>query len=143
MKIAVTGHRPERIRGHEKEIYEWFKEKFAELRPSEVITGMAQGVDQIAASAARNMGLNYLCVYPYKRTILNPVEQELVESSSGVIYLSDKYFKGCFVARDKFMVNRANGVLAVWDGIPGGGTYYTMNYASDHNKLEDTFIIKE
>ena len=28
MKIAITGHRPERIKGHEKEIYEWFKEKF-------------------------------------------------------------------------------------------------------------------
>lgn len=45
MKIAVTGHRPERLRGKEKEVYEWFKEKFAAARPEEIITGMAQGTD--------------------------------------------------------------------------------------------------
>lgn len=140
MKIAVTGHRPERINGYEKEIYEWFKKEFAAIHPSEVITGMAQGVDQIAAQAARDLGINYLCVYPYKKN-LGSVEQDLVDSSSGVVWLSDKYFRDCFIVRDRWMVDRADKVLAVWDGKPGGGTYYTMNYANDRGKLEDTYIV--
>lgn len=141
MKIAVTGHRPERIKGHEKEIYEWFKEKFAAIRPSEVITGMAQGVDQIAAQAARDMGINYLCVYPYKRNV-SVVEQDLIDSSSGVVWLADKYFKDCYTTRDRWMVDRSDKVLVVWDGKPGGGTYYTMNYANDKNKVEEVLILR-
>jgi uncharacterized phage-like protein YoqJ len=141
MKIAVTGHRPERIKGHEKEIYEWFKEKFAAIRPSEVITGMAQGVDQIAAQAAKDLGINYLCVYPYKRNV-SVVEQDLIDSSSGVVWLADKYFKDCYTTRDRWMVDRSDKVLVVWDGKPGGGTYYTMNYANDKKKVEEILILR-
>ena len=141
MKIAVTGHRPERIKGHEKEIYEWFKEKFAAIRPSEVITGMAQGVDQIAAQAARDLGINYLCVYPYKRNV-SVVEQDLIDSSSGVVWLADKYFKDCYTTRDRWMVDRSDKVLVVWDGKPGGGTYYTMGYAQEKNKVEEILFLR-
>lgn len=141
MKIAVTGHRPERIKGHEKEIYEWFKKKFAAIRPSEVITGMAQGVDQIAAQTARDMGINYLCVYPYKRNV-SVVEQDLIDSSSGVVWLADKYFKDCYTTRDRWMVDRSDKVLVVWDGKPGGGTYYTMGYAQEKNKVEEILFLR-
>ena len=141
MKIAITGHRPERIKGHEKEIYEWFKEKFAAIRPSEVITGMAQGVDQIAAQAAKDMGIKYLCVYPYKRNV-SAAEQDLINSSSGVVWLSDKYFKDCYFVRDRWMIDRSDKVLVIWDGKPGGGTYYTMDYAQERDKIEEILILR-
>lgn len=141
MKIAITGHRPDRIKGHEKEIYEWFKEKFAAIRPSEVITGMAQGVDQIAAQAARDLGINYLCVYPYKRSV-STAEQDLIDSSSGVVWMADKYFKNCYTTRDKWMVDKSDKVLAVWDGKPGGGAYYTMKYAQEKDKIEEILILR-
>lgn len=140
MKIAITGHRPERIKGHEKEIYEWFRKKFAAIRPSEVITGMAQGVDQIAAQAAKDMGIKYLCVYPYKRKV-SAAEQDLIDSSSGVIWLADKYFKDCYTTRDRWMVDRSDKVLVVWDGNPGGGSYYTMVYAKEKNKIEEILFL--
>ncbi|MDV3428250.1 MAG: DUF1273 domain-containing protein [Bacillota bacterium] len=143
MKITITGHRPERIKGHEKEIYEWFKKKFAELRPSEVITGMAQGVDQIAASAARDMKIPYLCVYPYRKKSFSFQENELFQNAAGVIYLSEKFYYGCYHARDKFMVDRANKILVVWDGKVGGGTYFTMNYAINKKKEMEIFRIDE
>ena len=140
MKIAITGHRPERIKGHEKEIYEWFRKKFAAIRPSEVITGMAQGVDQIAAQAAKDMGIKYLCVYPYKRKV-SAAEKDLIDSSSGVIWLADKYFKDCYTTRDRWMVDRSDKVLVVWDGNPGGGSYYTMIYAKEKNKIEEILFL--
>ena len=142
MKIAITGHRPQRLCGKEMEVYKWFKEKFAELRPEEVIVGMARGVDQVAAQAARDMKIPYLCVYPFRKKSFGFEEHLLVENSAGVIYLADKYIEGCYTARDRYMVDRADKVLAVWDGKPGGGTYYTMNYANDNDKLEDTYIVK-
>lgn len=141
MKIAVTGHRPERLRGKEKEIYEWFKKKFAAARPEEIITGMAQGTDQIAAQVARDLGIPYVCVYAYRKTH-SPQEQDLIDSSAGVIYYADKYYKDCYLHRDELMVDLADEVLAVWDGKEGGGTSYTMNYALKNNKLKNIFRIK-
>ena len=141
MKIAVTGHRPERIKGHEKEIYEWFKKKFAAIHPEEIITGMAEGVDRIAAQAAKDMKIPYLCVYPYKKKSFSFEENELIQNAAGVVYLSENFYYGCYHARDKFMVDRANKVLVVWDGKTGGGTYFTMNYANDKNKIEEILIL--
>ena len=37
-------------------------------------------------------------------------------------------------ARDKKMVDAADICLVVWDGIPAGGTYYTMRYAEEQGK---------
>jgi len=140
LRLAVTWHRPGRIVGHEKEIYEWFIKKFKEIRPSEVITGMAQGVDQIAAQAAKDLGINYICVYPYRKK-LTTAEQELVDSCSLLVWLSGKYYYNCYLVRDEIVVDRSEGVLAVWDGEPGGGTYYTMNYAKEKGKLLEVYRV--
>ena len=40
----------------------------------------------------------------------------------------------CYLNRDKWIVDRADIVLVVWDGIPKGGTYYTMQYAKEKGK---------
>ena len=49
----ITGHRPQRIKGREKEIKKWIEEQLEELQPHKAINGMAQGVDQIFAFAAK------------------------------------------------------------------------------------------
>ena len=60
IKVAVTGHRPERIRGQEKSIEYWLEGQIKNLLACYdkvvLIDGMAQGVDQIAALAAINNG---------------------------------------------------------------------------------------
>ena len=43
MKLAVTGHRPERLKGQEKMIKEWAVEQLIRLQPSVIYDGMAQG----------------------------------------------------------------------------------------------------
>lgn len=143
MKIAITGHRPERIKGKEEKIYKWFKEKFAVIRPEEIITGMAEGVDRIAAQAAKDMKIPYLCVYPYRKKSFSFEENELIQSAAGVFYLSENFYYGCYHVRDKFMVDRANKILVVWDGKVGGGTYFTMNYALNKKKEMEIFRIDE
>ena len=60
IKVAVTGHRLERIKGQEKNIEFWLIEQIKNLLACYdrviLIDGMAQGVDQIAALAAIKNG---------------------------------------------------------------------------------------
>jgi len=59
-----------------------------------------------------------------------------------VVWLADKYFKDCYTTRDRWMVDRSDKVLVVWDGKPGGGTYYTMGYAQEKNKVEEILFLR-
>jgi len=41
MKIAITGHRPQRLKGQEKMIKKWAEEQLIRLQPSVIYNGMA------------------------------------------------------------------------------------------------------
>lgn len=64
MIVAVTGHRPSKIDGDYtlsspkwKAIRAWFDLQIAEHQPTKLISGMALGVDQVAAQAALDAGI--------------------------------------------------------------------------------------
>ena len=44
--------------------------------------------------------------------------------------MQQHYDRFCMHRRDRYLVDRARCVLAVFDGTPGG-TMYTLNYAMD------------
>ena len=133
MKLAVTGHRPQRLKGQEKLIKEWAVEQLTCLQPSAVYNGMAQGADQIVAIAAKELGIPVICCYPFPKKHYHPIEQWIMENNQ-VIFVSPKYSKDTYSIRDKFMVDHADKLLCVWDGIGGGGTFLTRNYALQKNK---------
>ena len=135
IKIAITGHRPERIKGQEKRIKEWVREQLNEFRDLDpmLICGMAQGVDQIAGINAVGMGIPLSCYFAYKHD-LHPVEQILVDCAVEVRYVSEEYQKNVFLTRDRRMVDDCDVLLVVWDGIKSGGTYYTYQYALEKGK---------
>ena len=133
MKLAVTGHRPQRLKGQEKLIKEWAVEQLTRLQPSAVYNGMAQGADQIVAIAAKELGIPVICCYPFPKKHYHPIEQWIMENNQ-VIFVSPKYSKDTYSIRDKFMVDYADKLLCVWDGIGGGGTFLTRNYALQKNK---------
>ena len=133
MKVMVTGHRPERITGREQEIKEWLAKKVEELKPSDCISGMAQGADQIFAEVAYEKNIPLICAWPYERK-LHPVEQKYHDYAE-VNYLAfHKYQPSCYSTRDKWMVDNCDIVLAVWDGNPVGGTFDTIEYAKSNYK---------
>ena len=39
------------------------------------------------------------------------------------------YDRGCMMRRNRYMVDRANRIIAVYDGVPQGGTAQTLLYA--------------
>ena len=48
--------------------------------------------------------------------------------------ISERYFKGCMQKRNRYMVDKSDLVLAIWNGSETGGTWNTIKYARSKNK---------
>ncbi len=48
--------------------------------------------------------------------------------------VNDHYFNACMLIRNEYMVNKSDSVIAVWDGVEEGGTWYTVKYARKNGK---------
>ena len=134
MILAVTGHRPERLRGQEKMIKEWAVEQLTRLQPSVIYDGMAQGTDQIVATAAKELGIPIICCYAFPRKNYHPTEEWIMENNL-TFFTRLTYSKDAYIIRDKYMVDCTDALLCVWDGIESGGTFITRNYALQKNKM--------
>ena len=55
--------------------------------------------------------------------------QRLIGYCDVVKILSERYFKGCFMRRNCYMVDASQRVIAVYDGRATGGTAATVRYA--------------
>lgn len=133
MILTITGHQSQRLKGQEKKIKEWAKRQLKKRQPSVVYCGMAQGVDQIIGAAAQEMGIPLICCYAYPKNKFHPMEEKIMDGNK-VIFVSPQYSKKCEQIRDRYMVDHADAVLCVWDGVCRGGTYDTWKYAMQQGK---------
>ncbi len=62
----------------------------------------------------------------------------ILDQADDVIYVSREYSKNCMFRRNRYLVNHANYLLAVYNGEQRGGTAMTVRYA---RKLEREVII--
>lgn len=160
---AFTGHRPSKLAfGYNDTdnrcflLKEKIKEEIERLADSGVkafISGMAQGVDMWSAEIIISLkkttrpDLVLYCVLPCKEYNKNwdnktyNKASTILKSADKVICLSQNYYPGCMLRRDKWMVDRADTVLAVLNGSMAyrpdkraGGTAYTVDYASSLRK---------
>lgn len=131
MIIAATGHRPDKVGGYgpaadqrRRDLaYNWF----AANRPARVISGMALGWDTAVAEAAYNLGIPFVAAVPFEgqesrwpdlsqrtfRALLAVAAEVVIVSPGG-------YSVGAMHARNHWMVDHADKVLALWDGSDGG-----------------------
>ena len=141
IKVAVTGHRPERIKGREDDIKYWLEGQIKNLKACYddvvLIDGMAQGVDQMAALAALKVGAQVSCYFPYRRKLYG-VQEYIVENAKECKYIYEKFQPECYKDRDHRMVDDCDMLIVVWDGKEYGGTYDTYCYAL--NKGKDVLI---
>lgn len=145
MIIAVTGHRPDKLGGYAPNpthlaLYDLLHRGFRHHRPEKVLTGMALGTDQIAARAARALGIPYVAVLPFlgqESQWPSPSRAEyrdLLAGAAAVEVVCDGGFdQAAFQRRNEWLVNqlqhwKGDFLLAVWDGSPSG-TSKTMSYA--------------
>lgn len=85
-------------------------EKYLPADTSVIITGGAVGIDSDAEKLADSKGIKKIVVYP---------DYEL-------------YGKTAPLVRDRILVDMADLVVAVWDGV-SPGTRYTISYAKQMN----------
>ena len=106
----------------------------------EFYSGFAEGFDMLAAEAVLQLKEEYedlvlAAAIPFRNqpAQFDPQDQllykELLEKADRVVILSEKYYKGCYLRRDEYMVSKASLVIAFWDNVCDGGTYFTVKRA--------------
>lgn len=156
MKIcAFTGSRPEKMPVLQKpesteyqELIGRIRNKIIELTERENVTtflsGVAKGIDLIAAEivlelAENDKRLQLECIVPYRAQANGWSEEykeqyrSVLDRSDMVTVLQEKYSRGCLQKRNRYLVEKADLVLAVWNGTKGG-TEYTIKYGRKLNK---------
>lgn len=152
---AFTGHRKKRLlcEGTDTQVLTGqIREEVTEMvlylyrqGYREFYSGFAEGFDMIAAEAVLQLREHYkdmalVAAIPFRGqpAWFDPQDQllyrELLGQADRVVMLSEKYYKGCYLRRDEYMVSRASLVVAYWDNVREGGTYHTVRKAVERGR---------
>lgn len=108
--------------------------------------GMAMGFDLLAAEAALSLqselrDLQVIAVVPFRGQSdrwskeAQAKYDAILRIVDDVVVLSERYFNGCLLKRNDYMVNHSSRLIAYYDGLNKGGTFYTVKKAGQ-NGLE-------
>lgn len=150
MILAVTGHRPPKLFGPMEPYSDVNFNMLVSFTTSEIkkinniekiITGMSLGFDQAVAQTAINLNIPFIAAIPFvgmesrwKKPSQDYFFKLLRHSVETQIISKGVYASGKFLKRDRWMVDKSDTVLSLYDGNLGGGTAYTVNYAKQNNK---------
>ncbi len=101
---------------------------------------MAMGFDLLAAEAALSLqselkDLQVIAVVPFRGQSDRWSKEEqakydaILRIVDDVVVLSERYYNGCLLRRNDYMVNRSSLLIAYFNGNPKGGTFYTVREA--------------
>ena len=142
--LAVYGHKPVlsgdattggRLRGIAAR---WL----ARERPGELVSGLTSGWDLACARAALELGLPLIGVLAYPgQGETWPIEarnelKAVVAGCAEVVTLSQARAPGIWIRRDRWVLDRAQRVLALWDG-DDDETCWALAYAEVQGKAVD------
>ena len=147
---AFTGHRPRKFPwGYDemdarcvalkKSLAEQIV-KLVEAGYTDFFSGMAEGVDTWAALAVlalkkENPALKLRCVLPCEgqadrwSASAREIYFSILEQADDIVYVSREYNKDCMLKRNRYLVDHAACLLAVYNGERRGGTAMTVRYA--------------
>ena len=164
MKICCcTGHRPNGFP------FDYFKDEeqrnayltalqskivFAvEQGATQFISGMSLGVDldfaEIILKLKAKFPITLECAMPYPDYFVRwsfedeKRNYEILKSADKVTLVSDRYFNGCLFKRNRYMVDKSDLVIAVFNGEKKGGTFYTLSYAEKQGKHIQIIDLRE
>jgi uncharacterized phage-like protein YoqJ len=137
--LAGTGHRPDKLGGYGADVstrlIDLARAALMKYRPDEVVCGMALGWDTALALAAIELGIPLTAAVPFEgqERTWRPEQQQLFRSilaraTEVVVVSPGGYAIWKMQVRNEWMVDRATGVLALWNGS-GGGTGNCIQYA--------------
>jgi len=153
--VCFTGHRPQTLKFLWNEECEMcknlkmqIKNTITELIEKEnaihFISGMALGVDMICAEIVLELKKTYPqitleCAIPCETQAAKWTEKyrdryfNTIIASDKETLLQTHYTADCMMKRNKYMVDKSDIVVAVWNGSKGG-TANTVNYAKQSGK---------
>ena len=143
---CFSGHRPEKANMDEAKTKYRLKEEIDNAIKdgyTTFISGMARGVDIWAAELVLqkkriNRNVKLICAQPYEFFSKDQSWQwnvrysKIVALADEVVTVSYKSNKGCYMLRNKWMVDHSSRLIAVFSGEPGG-TKNTIDYAMKRN----------
>ena len=148
MMLGITGHRPEHINfewNYNGPVSKWIKDelakKFAIYKPESVMSGMALGVDTIAALLAIELCIPIIAVIPFlgQESKWNEKQKALYHKILAhklcivKIVCEPGYAAWKIQRRNEWLCNECDNLIAVWDGSEGG-TKNTILYAESIQK---------
>lgn len=134
---CVTGHR-DLPAGAEAKIRSELRQEILvaiENGYTHFISGFASGADLMFAETVVELKDRYPitleAAIPYPGRMKTPdVDfQRLIRCCEVVKVHSERYFKGCFMRRNRYIVDASQRVIAIYDGKETGGTAATVRYA--------------
>jgi len=156
-KVAITGHRPDKIGGYTPNpmatyIYKWLTIQMVKIYIEhdhvEFISGMALGADTLFASIASKMKearpgeVRLVCAIPFEGHGSNwpnasrKFYDKLLKRADEVVIVSEGGFTPQKMQRrNEWMVDHCDELLAVWNGDQFGGTWNCIAYAKEKEKL--------
>lgn len=84
--------------------------------------------------------LKLICVIPFKKQtrgwgIIEKMRyRELMLRSDRIVQLYDSYQRGCYRARNHYMIDNSDVLIAIYNGEPKDGTACTVEYAKRQGK---------
>lgn len=147
---AFTGHRPNKLPWRYDEtdsrcvaLKAVLTEQIAALADAGVtqfLSGMAEATDTWSALSVldlreKNPAIKLHCILPCTAQAekwsasSRVLYRSILERADSVVYVSRNYHKNCMLERNRFMVEHASTLLAVYNGVRRSGTGATVNYA--------------
>lgn len=147
MICAFTGHRPNKLPGGydiRSPKYDPIKNEIRrvlkELNPEKAISGMALGIDQIAAGICVEVGIPFIAAVPFEgQENAWPLSSQgdyrflLLMAKEKVIVCEGGYAAWKMQKRNEWMVDNCDVLIACWDGT-SGGTGNCVRYAEQVEK---------
>lgn len=107
---------------------------------TQFLSGMAEAVDTWSAMSVlklreANPAIKLHCILPCKAqadkwTVSSQnLYHSILEQADSIVYVSRDYHRNCMLERNRFLVEHAAILLAVYNGERRGGTAATMRYA--------------
>ena len=147
---AFTGHRPRKFPWKYDEadsrcvaLKVVLAEQIAALVDAgftQFLSGMAEGADVWSALAVlslreQNPTTKLHCILPCKEQAdkwaasSQDLYHSILDRADSIVYVSRAYHRNCMLERNRFLVDHAAALLAVYNGERRGGTAATMRYA--------------
>lgn len=148
MKIAITGHRPNKLNNEydlEGPMTDFLRHKLQSLikhyEPTHMISGMALGVDMLLATMAIENDIPLIAAIPFlgQECLWSEKSQKMYrnilsyQKCEKVIVCEGKYEAWKMNRRNEWMVDNCDLLIKVWDGTLGG-TANCCRYADKEGK---------